>query len=89
MGESDCIINSVIIGVVISFVMPNALLMLANSEQIKQPLQGLSQKEKLLHLMAHKKDMPLLSAIIVGLIVAASVYLGYVLKPMKVMKDLL
>ena len=86
MGESDCIINAMIIGVIISLVMPRVLLMFASSKEIKPPLKGLNEKEKLMHLMAHKKEMPMLSAIIVASIVGVSVYLGYILKPMEVIR---
>ena len=86
MGESDCIINAMIIGVVISLVMPRVLLMFASPDEIKLPLKGLTEKEKLMHLMAHKKEMPMLSAIIVASIVGVSVYLGYILKPMAVIR---
>ena len=48
MGEEDsnCILNAVIIGVVISFVMPRVLLMFAEPSEIKLPLQldNLSEK---------------------------------------------
>lgn len=91
MGEEDsnCILNAVIIGVVISFVMPRVLLMFAEPSEIKLPLQldNLSEKEKLMHLMAHKEQMPILSAVIVASIVALSVYLGYVLKPMSLLNE--
>lgn len=88
MGESDCIINSIIVGVVISFVMPRVLLMFAKSDEVKLPLQldGMTEKEKLMHLMAHKQQMPVLVSVIVAFVVGASVYLGYILKPMKLLR---
>jgi hypothetical protein len=86
MGESDCIINAMIVGVVISLVIPRVLLMFARPNEIKPPLKGLTEKEKFMHLMAHKKEMPVLCAIIVASIVGVSVYLGYILKPMEVIR---
>jgi|TARA_B100001094_G_C18066101_1_gene737547 hypothetical protein len=89
MGDFDCVANAVIISVIISFVMPRVLLNFAKPEEIKLPqqLDGLSEKEKLMHLMAHKEQMPLLSAAIVGFIVGLSVYLGYELKPVKMVQS--
>lgn len=88
MGESDCIINSIIVGVVISLVMPRVVLMFSNPDEIKlaQNIDGLSEKEKLMHLMSHKKQMPITVALIVAFVVGASVYLGYILKPMKLLR---
>ena len=88
MGESSCIINAVIIGVIISLVMPPLILSFANPNEVKKPLQlkNMSDKQKLMHLMAHKSQMPMLSAVIVGSIVAVSVYLGYKLQPTKYLK---
>ena len=87
--ESNCIINAVLVGIVISVVMPRVLLMFAEPGEVKQPLQldGLSDKSKLMHLMAHKEKMPILSALIVAFIVGLSVYLGYILKPMDLLKS--
>jgi len=88
MGESDCIMNAVIIGVIISLVMPPLLLSFSKPEEVKLPLslKNMSDREKLMHLMAHKSQMPLLSAVIVASIVALSVYGGYKLQPMKLLK---
>tara|TARA_Y100000389_G_C17394114_1_gene481567 strand:+ start:452 stop:718 length:267 start_codon:yes stop_codon:yes gene_type:complete len=88
MGDSNCILNSMIIGVLISFVMPHVLLYFADPEEVKLPLEmeDKSMKYKLMHLMAHKSTMPLLCAMIVASIVGASVYLGYVIDPMKMLK---
>ena len=88
MGESNCIVNAVIIGVIISLVMPRVLLSFADPSEVKKPLSlgNMSMKQKLMHLMAHKSKMPLLSAMIVAFIVGASVYLGYVIDPMKMLK---
>lgn len=88
MGESDCIVNSIIVGIVISFVMPRVVLMFAKPEEVKKPLQldGLTETGKLMHLMAHKVQMPVIVALIVAFVVGASVYLGYLLKPMKMLR---
>ena len=83
MSEYNCIINAMIIGVLIALTMPHILLMFTDPNKVKQPLQmdHLSEKDKLMHLMAHKSKMPLLSSLIVAFIVGLSVYLGYQLKP--------
>tara|TARA_B100001094_G_scaffold288477_1_gene304722 strand:+ start:864 stop:1136 length:273 start_codon:yes stop_codon:yes gene_type:complete len=88
MGESDCIVNSIIVGVVISFVMPRVVLMFSKPDEIKlaQNIDGLTEKEKLMHLMSHKVQMPVTVALIVAFVVGASVYLGYILKPMKMLR---
>ena len=85
MKEGNCILNAVIIGIVISLVMPRLLLSFADPSEVKKPLSlgNLSMRQKLMHLMAHKSQMPILSAVIVGSIVALSVYVGYKLNPTK------
>ena len=85
MKEGNCILNAVIIGIVISLVMPRVLLSFADPSEVKKPLSlgNLSMRQKLMHLMAHKSQMPILSAVIVGSIVALSVYVGYKLNPTK------
>jgi hypothetical protein len=88
MGDYDCIVNAVIIGVIISLVMPRVLLSFADPSEVKKPLSlgNMSMKQKLMHLMAHKSQMPVLCSIIVGSIVGLSVYGGYKLQPMKYLK---
>ena len=85
MKEGNCILNAVIIGIVISLVMPRVLLSFADPSEVKKPLSlgNMSMRQKLMHLMAHKSQMPILSAVIVGSIVALSVYVGYKLNPTK------
>ena len=85
MGEYHCIMNAVFMGVLFSLLMPHILLYFAEPEDVKLPLQldGLSMNQQLMHLMAHKSKMPLLSALIVGTIVGLSVYLGYKLNPLR------
>ena len=88
MKEGNCILNAVIIGIVISLVMPRVLLSFADPSEVKKPLSlgNMSMRQKLMHLMAHKSQMPILSSVIVGSIVALSVYGGYKLQPMKYLK---
>ena len=90
MGDSNCLINAVIVGVLISLVLPRVLLSFAEPGEVKQPqnLDNATMKNKLMHLMAHKAQMPVLSAVIVGSIVAASLYIGYVVDPMKYLKKI-
>tara|TARA_Y100000389_G_scaffold189391_1_gene213065 strand:- start:319 stop:591 length:273 start_codon:yes stop_codon:yes gene_type:complete len=83
MSEYNCIINAMIVSVLLGFVVPRVLLMFTDPDKVKQPLQmdHLSEKDKLIHLMAHHIQLPLLTSVIIAIVVGLSVYLGYQLKP--------
>ncbi len=88
MGDSNCIINAIIIGIVISLVMPKLVLSFAKPDEIKLPqnLDNASMKHKFMHLMAHKEKMPLLTVLIVSFVIGISMYVGYMVDPMKYLK---
>lgn len=49
--------------------------------KLSQHIDNLPLLNKLLHLMEHHKQLPLLTSVIVAVVVGLSVYLGYQLKP--------
>ena len=83
--EFRCIINAMIIGVILNLVLPVALKPLATPNEIKPPngARNLSYKEQFMHMMVHHGQVPFMSSVIVAIIVGLSVYLGYELKPTK------
>ena len=83
--ESSCIINAMIIGVILNLVLPVALKPLATPNEIKPPngASNLSYKGQFMHMMVHHGQVPFMSSVIIAIIVGLSVYLGYLLKPTK------
>tara|TARA_B100000902_G_C27134991_1_gene825574 strand:+ start:313 stop:582 length:270 start_codon:yes stop_codon:yes gene_type:complete len=83
--ESSCIINATIIGVILNLVLPVALKPLATPDEIKPPngASNLSYKGQFMHMMVHHGQVPFMSSVIIAIIVGLSVYLGYLLKPTK------
>jgi hypothetical protein len=88
MSESDCILNSIIIGILINLVLPMILLPIATPEEIKPPngAAALSFKSQFMHMMVHHNQVQIMSSIIIAIIVGLSVYGGYKLQPMKYLK---
>ena len=88
MGDFDYIINAVIIGIVLNLVLPYILKPFATPEEIKPPngAAALPLKSQFMHMMVHHNQVPLMSSLIIALMVGLSVYLGYVLNPMKLLK---
>jgi hypothetical protein len=88
MGESDCILNAILVGVLLNIVLPMVLLQLATPEEIKPPngAASLPLKSQFMHMMVHHNQVPLMSSIIIAIIVGLSVYGGYKLQPMKLLK---
>ena len=85
MGDSDCIINAVLMGVLLNLGLPLVLKPLATPEEVRPPkgAASLSLKGQFMHMMVHHNQVPLVSSVIVAIIVGLAVYLGYVLDPMK------
>ena len=83
--EFRCIINAMIIGVILNLVLPVALKPLATPNEIKPPngASNLSYKGQFMHMMVHHGQVPFMSSVIIAIIVGLSVYLGYLLKPTK------
>lgn len=82
-----CILNAVIIGVVLNLVLPAVIKNVATEEEIKPPsgAANLSLKGQFIHMMVHHNQVPLMSSVIIALMVGLSVYLGYIIDPMKYM----
>ena len=86
MSGLNCILNSMIIGVIINLVLPIILKPIATAEEINPPngAVNLSLKGQFMHmLILEASQIPLMSSIIIAIIVGLSVYLGYKLDPMK------
>ena len=83
MTKLNCIINSIIMGVVLNLVLPLALKPFATEDEIS-PSNGaskLSFKSQFMHMMVHHNQIPLMSSMIIVIIVGLSIKLGYILKP--------
>ena len=84
MGDSDCIINAVLMGVLLNLGLPLVLKPLATPEEVRpKDAASLSFKGQFMHMMVHHNQVPLVSSVIIAIIVGLAVYLGYVLDPMK------
>ena len=82
----NCILNSIIIGVIINLVLPIILKPIATEEEVNPPngVESLSLKGQFMHmLILEASQKPFMSSIIIAIIVGLSVYLGYKLDPMK------
>ena len=88
MGDSNCILNSIIIGVLLNICLPLLLKPFATQDEITPPngAANLSLKSQFMHMMIHHNQVPFMSSVIIALIVGLSVYLGYVIDPMKMLK---
>jgi len=80
--ESSCIANAAIFGVILNLILPYLLMPFATEEEIKPPngAASLPLKSQFMHMMVHHAQVPLTSSLIIALIVASSVYLGYEFK---------
>jgi predicted secreted protein len=86
MGSEDyCIANAIVFGVVLNIVLPMALIPFATEEEKKPPsgAASLDMKGQFMHMMVHHGQVPVMSSVIVALMVGLAVYLGYVLKPIE------
>ena len=85
--EVKVLLAPIIIGIVINLVLPFLLKPLATPEQIKPPngAKNLSYKGQFMHMMVHHNQVPFMSSIIIAIIVGLSVYLGYLLNPIKLL----
>ena len=79
MGESNCIVNAVLYGIILNIVLPKLFRPFATPEEVKPPngAGSLSLKSQFMHMMVHHEQVPVMSSLIVALIVGLSVYLGY------------
>ena len=87
----NCIMNAVFFAIVLNIVLPILLSPFATQEEIK-PNDGaasLPMKSQFMHMMVHHEQVPVTSSLIVALIVALAIMLGYALKPSEnIMKGL-
>ena len=83
MTKVNCIINSIIMGVVLNLGLPLVLKPFATEDEISPPngASKLSFKSQFMHMMVHHNQIPLMSSIIIVIIVGLSIKLGYILKP--------
>ena len=81
--ESYCIMNAVVIGIALNIVLPLVLTPFATEEERKPPngAASLDMKGQFMHMLVHHGQVPVTSSLIVALIVALSVYVGYMIKP--------
>jgi len=88
MGDSNCIVNAVLVGVLLNLGLPFLLKPFATPEEIKPPdgAAKLSLKSQFMHMMVHHNQVPFMSSVIIAIMVGLSVYIGYVVDPMKYLK---
>ena len=88
MGDSNCIVNAILVGVLLNLGLPFLLKPLATPEEIKPPdgAAKLSLKSQFMHMMVHHNQVPFMSSVIIAIMVGLSVYIGYVVDPMKYLK---
>ena len=77
-----CIINAVIYAIALNLILPLIAKRFATPEEIKPPngAEKLSLKSQLMHMLIHHSQVPFTSSIIIVLIVASSITLGYQFK---------
>ena len=86
--EMDCILNAVMVGVVLNLVVPQLFKPYATAEEVNpsRGLANLSVKGLFMHMMVRHAELPVLSSLSIGLMLAVCIYLGYKLNPMKYLK---
>jgi len=90
MKGTSCILNSIIFAVLLNIILPLIIKPFASEEEIKPPngAENLTLKGQFVHMMIHHNQVPLIISFIIALIVGLSIYLGYVIDPMKYLKKL-
>ena len=85
MNLKNCVLCSVFFAVVLNLVLPYVLKPFATEEEKKPPngAASLSLKGQFMHMMVHHGQVPFMSSVIIAIIVGLSVYLGYIINPMK------
>ena len=90
MTKVDCVLNAVIVGILLNLGLPYLLKPLATPEERKPP-QGaasLSLKGQFMHMMVHHNQVPFMSSVIIAIMVGLSVYIGYVVDPVKYIRKI-
>ena len=77
--EYSCVINAVIYAVALNLILHLIAKRFATKEEIKpsKGAQNLSFKSQIMHMLVHHEQVPVTSSIIIAVIVAASITLGY------------
>ena len=80
--QSNLILSSVLVAVIINLVLPQIVMPLATEKQISPPngAKNLNFFDQLIHMLVHHAQVPVTSSIIVAVIVALSLYLGQCIK---------
>jgi len=88
--EQECIVNAMLFAVVLNLFLSYTLDMIATKEERNPPngASELSFKEQFMHMMVHHNQVRFTSSFIVALVVGLSVYLGYLVNPIKELKKL-
>ena len=78
----SCVLNACIYAVVLNLVLPMIAKPFATKDEIKPPngAAKLSFKSQIVHMLVHHSQVPIASSVIVALIVALSITLGYLTK---------
>ena len=84
-SEFSCVVNAVIYAVALNLILPMITKPIATPEEIKPPngAANLSFKSQIVHMLFHHSQVPIASSVIVALIVALSITLGYKFKILK------
>ena len=74
-----CVINAVIYAVALNLILPMIAKPIATPDEIKPPngAAKLSFKSQIVHMLVHHSQVPISSSLIIILIVASSITLGY------------
>lgn len=82
-SEKQRVLKAVVIAIVINLVLPYIARPFASKKEVKLPLltrakksKKLSYKGQLMHMLAHHKQVPLTSSLIIAVIVAVSMYIS-------------
>jgi len=80
-----CVVNAVIYAVALNLILPMIAKPFATEDEIKPPngASNLSFKSQIVHMLVHHSQVPITSSVIVALIVALSITLGYKFKILK------
>ena len=81
-AEYSCVLKSCFFAVLLNIVLPMIAKPFATKDEIKPPngAANLSFKSQVMHMLIHHSQVPIASSVIVALIVALSITLGYLTK---------
>jgi hypothetical protein len=83
--EYSCILNACFYSIILNLILPLIVKPFATPEEIKPPkgASNLSFKSQVMHMLVHHSQVPIASSIIIVLIVALSIKVGYMFKIIK------